>query len=1096
MPLEFAENRIGITAMATRSIDMLDALDPRSSVVVEACAGSGKTWLLVSRIVRLLMDGVAPSEILAITFTRKGAREMQERLNTWLEEMAVHRDDAYVKTFFCERGMPDDAATIARARGLFETVLIAQPGIKINTFHGWFADLVQRAPLQAGLAKGFTLTEKVHALEQEAWQRYAQSLTTADANPQQTALDELFRDVGLHNTHKLLTSFLAKRAEWWRFSAAQNDPVAFAVEQLLRQSNVDLEVDYFAQLFRDQPFDDALTRLVAVLETGGKTEQTIFNAFDVAGAIPDPSERYAAMRPLIFTKDDNVRDARLKFCAKVGPSATDSLMFVSEKMRAAEQCAIEQRVVRLNRYAFIAGQDLLEHYQGLKAERGLFDFTDIEYAAYSLLRHSEHAEYMQYKLDARYRHILLDEFQDTNPLQWMTLQAWLQASSDASLRPTVFLVGDPKQSIFYFRRADARLFGHATEFLQREYGAQVLRQNVSRRSAPAVLDAVNSVFAEAKYLSGFVPHQAFNSELKGEVFVLPLSALQQNVRSLQASSGLRDFLSIPQESEMETRRAVEAEELARGLTTIVGTWTIQDGDKQRPAEYRDVMILTRGRTQLRAYESALRSAHIPYTSARKGGLLDSLEAQDLMALLQFLLRPSDNLSLVHALRSPYFACSDDDLIALAQMQGDSWWRRLHSHSQSLSTTLSRAHVSLARWLSLAPQLPVHDLLDRIFYEVDVEARYAYSVPPSMMKSVQANLTAFMELSLTLDSGRYPSLARFLNDLNALRRAPNIEAPDEGALAEAGNAVRILTVHGAKGLEAPVVWLIDATARRKPREGYDVLVTWPTGAERPSHFSFLTTKAEHGTSREIFLAEEQSIHEQEEANLLYVAMTRAKQYLVVSGNQVGSGAGSWYEAMSQTLPVREIAQEVSAPEPVINIPTDNRDLISNDEEPPPTFSHGARRSLLVDDNRDYGIKLHGLLETTRDGEISKAMAERILANEDNSTRESLMRHAQSILHAPHLQRFFDPTIFKAARNEVSLVDASGELLRLDRLVEFDDEVWVLDYKSSASQTAQSSALLADYRAQLTRYRRVLVEIYPGKALRCGLIFGDAVLREIL
>ncbi len=1082
--------------MATKSIDMLDALDPNASIVVEACAGSGKTWLLVSRIVRLLMAGVEPSEILAITFTRKGAREMQERLNKWLEELAVHPDDAHVKTFLRERGMLDDAATIARARGLFETVLTAQPGIKINTFHGWFADLVQRAPLQAGLAKGFKLTETVHALEQEAWQRYAQSLATADANPQQTALDELFREVGLHNTRKLLESFLAKRAEWWRFSAGQKDPAEFAVKQLILQSQVDLEVDYFAQLFRDASFDDALTRLVATFESHGKTEQKVFIAFETAGAIPDPSERFAEMKPLIFTKDGDVRDARLKFCAKIGPSATDALMIVSEKMRTAEQLVIEQRVVRLNRCAFIAGQGLLEHYQGLKTERGLLDFIDIEYAAYSLLRHSEHAEYMQYKLDSRYRHILLDEFQDTNPLQWMTLQAWLQASSDAGLRPTVFLVGDPKQSIFYFRRADARLFGHATEFLQREYGVRVLQQNVSRRSAPAVLNVVNSVFAEEKHLSGFAPHQPFNRELNGEVFVVPLSALQENAQSSSKSSGLRDLLSTPQESETETRRTLEAEKLARGLNTIVGNWVIQDGDKQRPAQYRDVMILTRGRTQLHAYESALRSARIPYTSARKGGLLDSLEAQDLMALLQFLLRPSDNLSLVHALRAPYFACSDDDLIALAQVQGESWWARFHSDMQNVSATLARAHACLARWLSLAPQLPVHDLLDRIFHEVDVEARYTCAVPQSMTKAVQANLTAFMELSLTLDSGRYPSLARFLSDLNALRRAPDIEAPDEGALAEVGNAVRILTVHGAKGLEAPIVWLIDATAKRKPREGYDVLVTWPTGAERPSHFSFLTTKAEQGKAREIFLAEEQSIHEQEEANLLYVAMTRAKQYLIVSGNRVGSGAGSWYEALALTLPVREIAQSDWVSEAAIDIQTETRDSASIEAEPLPVFSHGTRKNSVVDSNRDYGIKLHRLLEIAHDGEIPKAIAERMLTNEDNATRESLMRTGQSILRAPHLQQFFDPKKFKAANNEVNLVDANGELLRLDRLVEFDDEVWVLDYKSATSQTAQSSAQLADYRIQLTRYRCALLEIYPDKALRCGLIFGDAVLQEIL
>ena len=1082
--------------MATKDIGLLDALDPNASVVVEACAGSGKTWLLVSRIVRLLMAGVAPGEILAITFTRKGAREMQERLNAWLQDLATSSDDAEVKKFLRERGMPDDAETVLRARGLFESVLTAQPGIKINTFHGWFADLVQRAPLQAGMAKGFSLAESVHALEQEAWQRFAQSLAGKDESPQQTALDNLFREIGLHNTRKLLESFLAKRAEWWRYSSGQNEPVTFAIDQLQKQTNVDLALDYIAQLFDNAPFDAALMNLASALASGGNAQKKTLAELEFAGAISDVSERFATMWPLIFTKQDGVRDALTKYCLKSGDAASEALTVVAEKMRAAKEMAIEQGVVEINRSAFIAGNALLEHYQQLKAERGLLDFTDIEYAAYTLLRHSEHAEYMQYKLDARYRHILLDEFQDTNPLQWMTLQAWLQASCDAGLRPTVFLVGDPKQSIFYFRRADARLFRQATEFLQREYGARVLQQNTSRRSASNVLHGVNAVFADVKQLSGFVPHRAYQRELPGEVFVLPLPPQVEESEQSALCPELRDLLSTPQASKMESRRTLEAEELARGLRSIVGNWVIQDGDKQRPIEYRDVMILTRGRTQLRAYEGALRGAGIPYASARKGGLLDSLEAQDLIAVLQFLLRPSNNLSLVQALRAPLFDCSDEDLILLAQADGAHWWERLKRSGDGISPTLGRAHGCMARWCEWAPHLPVHDLLDRIFHEADVEQRYSDAVPSAMRNAVQANLIAFMELSLTLDSGRYPSLARFLADLKTLQRAPDIESPDEGVLVEAGNVVRILTVHGAKGLEAPLVWLIDTTTRPKVREGFDVLVTWPTGAEQPTHFSFLTTKADQGKAREQFLAEEQAILDQEEANLLYVAMTRAKQYLIVSGNQVGNGAGSWYEALAKALPVRDITQGVSVSNEVIEAHPIADESISIADELTPTMSHGTRKSYINNKNRDFGIKLHRLLEIARDGEIPKAISERLLANEENATRDSLMRHAQLILHAPHLQKFFDSQKFKAAHNEVNLVDENGELLRLDRLVEFDHEVWVLDYKSAASQTAQSSAMMADYSGQLMCYRRALTEIYPGKTLRCGLIFGDVVLQEVL
>lgn len=1076
---------------------LLNALDPDTSIVVEACAGSGKTWLLVSRIVRLLLAGVAPSEILAITFTRKGAREMQERLSQWLQDLATHPDDEWVKEFLRARGLDEVDALLSDARALFEKVLAAQPGIKINTFHGWFADLVQRAPLQAGVAKGYGLTEAVHALEQEAWQRYALTLAGAEASPQQAALDDLFRKFGLRNTRKLLANFLAKRAEWWSFTMAQKEPVEFAVEQLARQTHVDLAEDCAAILFGDAGFDHALTILIGALESGGKSQQKLVAAMDAAAAIELPMERLTAMMPLIFTKGDAVRDALQKFCANSGERVAEALAIVTDKMLAAHHRQIDQQVVRTNRSAFTAGQGLLEQYQQLKAERGLLDFTDVEYAAHTLLRHSDHAEYMQYKLDARYRHILLDEFQDTNPLQWMTLQAWLQASSDAGLRPTVFLVGDPKQSIFHFRRADARLFRHAAEFLQREYGARVLQQNVSRRSGSGVVDAVNVVFSGARKLSGFAPHRAYEAGVESAVHILPLTPMaEEGAQPCLPEQGLRDLLAQPQSTETDVRRASEASDLARGIRAIVAGWQVREQGKHRMAEYRDVMILTRSRTQLRQYERALRDAGIPYTSTRQGGLLESLEAQDVMALLQFLLRPSDNLSLAHALRAPLFACSDDDLIILAQTPGVDWWQRLNAIATNVSPALARAHGCLMRWLQQAPRLPVHDLLDRIYFESELEQRYRRAAPRAMVKSVQANLVAFMELSLSLDSGRYPSLGRFLADLKALRRAPDMEAPDEGTLAEAGNAVRILTVHGAKGLEAPIVWIIDATAKPKSGEPYDVLVTWPTGSKRPRHFSFLTTKSERGVSREPDFAEESSIVEQEDANLLYVAMTRAKQYLIVSGNQVGAGAGSWYEALASVLPSRDLAMAAA---PAVNSVVVAETTVPKPNEYPDWYTrptpHGTRNSSLPDNNRDYGIKLHALLEMARDRTILEAGAMQLLSNEDAATRDALLNHVHAILRAPHLERFFDARRYHAARNEVSLIDGAGEVLRLDRIVEFDDSVWVLDYKSASSKAARASALMAGYRIQMLRYRRALANIYPEKAPHCGLIFGDAVLEEI-
>ena len=191
------------------------ALDPNRSIVVEACAGSGKTWLLVSRIVRLLMDGAQPSQILAITFTRKAAQEMRARLQLWLRELAM-KDDAAVRKFFAERGMEIlDEAQLQRARSLYGTVLLAQPGITISTFHGWFMQVMQRVPMNSDVMQGSSLLERAGSAQEEAWEELLEQMRKQPESVESQRMQWLFGESGLYNTRKLLFNFLAKRAEWW-----------------------------------------------------------------------------------------------------------------------------------------------------------------------------------------------------------------------------------------------------------------------------------------------------------------------------------------------------------------------------------------------------------------------------------------------------------------------------------------------------------------------------------------------------------------------------------------------------------------------------------------------------------------------------------------------------------------------------------------------------------------------------------------------------------------------------------------------------------------------------------------------------------------
>lgn len=1083
------------------------ALDPARSVVIEACAGSGKTWLLVSRVVRLLLAGVAPSEILAITYTRKAAQEMQARLREWLEFLALAPEDE-VRAFLLERAVEtgDLDRVMLRARGLFESVLAARPGITINTFHGWFLQLLQRAPLDSAAAGGATLLDATSILLEEAWQSFADGLQRASDGPVAQALNSLFAEYGPYATRTLLFNFVHKRAEWWAYTRGRPDPLAYALDRLRQDLDADPARDIIAECLAAPGLFADLQEYAALLGRNTDKDRALADRLAMALArTEDMGALFAAACAVVLTREGvpRKRSASKAQVGRLTETGEARLLALHHALGEALVAAVgqleDQEAYRFNVAALTCGVALLDRYQTLKVERGAMDFTDVEWRVYELLKHGEHAQYMQYKLDSRYRQVLLDEFQDTNPLQWQVLLAWLEASAEAGLQPAVFLVGDPKQSIYRFRRAEARIFAMAAEFLAERFGAYRLYQNTSRRNSPAVIRAVNAVFGPEQAFEGFQPHSAYHETLPGRVDVLPLAGgKKEDSGAAEPGHGsLRHPLTTARQAPEDRRREEEGRQLADRLLEMVGCWPVAEGGMVRPAQWRDVMLLVRSRTHLPIYERALKTARIPFVSARQGGLLDTMEAGDITALLEFLITPFADLHLARVLRSPLFGCGDEDLMALAQASGGTWWQRLAGlvGAGGASRALVRAQDLLSRWQAHTDKLPVHDLLDRIYFESDAIARYLQAVPDAMGAAVEANLQAFMDLALRVEGGRYPSLPKFIQELATLRRASAQEAPDEGIVGDVGDAVRILTVHGSKGLEAPIVWLLNASSVDARSDGYGVLLDWQPGEETPRHFSLYASARGVGPCRAHLLQAEAEFAAREDLNLLYVAMTRAKQVLIVSGSDSARSADSWHGKLSSVaLPLPdwdEVAPSHASPAPRPGPVRAAADPVLT--RPLPT---GSREETGLSAARRYGINLHAVLEQIappRAMPEPEALRARLRLARDEF--DALLEEALSIVNAPGLQPFFDPNCYRRAYNELPYVAGNGDIRRIDRLVEFADEVWVLDYKTREtpdSNDLQTAA--APYRAQLEEYRRAMADIYPGHAIRCAVVFQGGLLHE--
>jgi len=1137
--------------LMNQPFDFRTALDPKRSVVIEACAGSGKTWLLVSRILRLLLAGAKPGEILAITFTRKAAQEMQARLLEWLNALALHPEDE-VREFLRQRALAEHEidAILPEARNLLERVLTAEPALTINTFHGWFLQLLQRAPLGDGSVGNFSLLDQTAALQEEAWQNFAEDLAEqADGDPGAAALQALFREHGLSNTRALLLGFVAKRAEWWAYTAGQADPVAYAVERVQSELDVDPEQDVLAELQQDSVLLEWQLEYAQLLGRNTATDQKLAAKLVDALALDKQLQRFEQIWNVCFTQEaqPRVRNPSPTQAKRLGADGEARLLDLHQRICTllfeARDRLSAQAAYRFNRDGLRSGAALLAAYQRLKEERQMLDFADVEWRVFQLLSRSEHAEYMQYKLDSRYRHILLDEFQDTNPLQWQVMQSWLSAYGAAGNRPTVFLVGDPKQSIYRFRRAEPRLFQIAAEDLARDFAAARLEQDTSSRSAPAVIKAVNRVFAGQPDFSGFREHGWHHDDLPGAIAVLPLAEKGSAASASEDGLALRNPLQQARVEDEDARHEQEAEQVAEKIGAMVGTCRVMDEKTgPRPAEYRDFMLLVRGRTWLASYERKLRAERIPYLSSRQGGLLDTLECSDLVALLEFLVTPFSDLKLAQVLRSPIFGCSDEDLMRLATptnlplsparsvpaesgsttarsgetgeeclpsplIRGDrgglggreglSWWQRLRQlEDAALSPALRQARALLQSWQEMADRLPVHDLLYRIYFQGEVQARYRSAVPQAMAEAVQANLRAFIELALNMDSGRYPSLARFINEVAALRRAPEQESPDEGLIGDGGNAVRILTVHGAKGLEAPIVWLLDANTAPRSDGGYRVLLDWPPQAPAPQYFSLLSHKGEQARAHDQLVNEEQEHARRENLNLLYVAMTRARQMFIVSGC-AGRAAETWHQLLQNSLAEAGLESELPAmlPQPLATkaMPTEQEQAQITALPVPPT---GRREFTRLDAARLFGIRVHALLEWVRPDQPLAEQAESLRAKLalEPEAFAPLWQGALDVLQAPDLRRFYDSSQYLAAYNELAYQGAGGELRRLDRLVEFDDSVWVLDYKTGASG-GYPEALAAPYLGQMREYRSAMESVFSGKKIHCALIFPGPVLVEV-
>ena len=1077
------------------------ACDPRRSVVVEACAGAGKTWMLVSRMLRALLDGAQPHELLAITFTKKAAGEMRQRLYSWVEEFS-HASDAQLQQALRDRGLGSDvgAEQLARLRGLHPLLLKADRPVQVRTFHGWFATLVRNAPvgelMRWGLPVQYELLEDDSRAVVQVWRRFHRRV----AQDPQARLDyeAAVAVYGRHQTSKALEAALAKRVE---FALADAQGVVEASVQTVGQR--------FASM---APYQEPLQAL-----SGAAAQSLLAAAAHTLGAASQKS--YAAkgaqlQQALQKGDSNNIFDALLT--KTDGPRSFGEKINGLAEIQAAQQLLLEIRRAQLQHRAWLHQQrmarltrGLLEDYAALKRERSWLDMNDLELTAYRLLTDARSGAWIGERLDAQVRHLLVDEFQDTNPLQWKTLQAWIGSYAGAARAPSIFIVGDPKQSIYRFRRAEPQVFQDAKLFIAKELGGDSLSCDHTRRNAQGVAELVNTVFtplAEGGAFEGFRAHTTA-SKSTGHVLKLPqvLKTVTPTGAAFQEDEVTvwRDSLTMARHSPEDKRKVLEARQAAGWLAHALRGVS---GPKVAPIQASDVMVLARKRERLGLFKQELQALRIPAQFAEKTELHELPVVQDLLALVDALASPRHDVSLAQALKSPLFGLDDALLVQWVQhlqsrgadstpgwlpaLLGDA---PLPAHLAEVFTPI--AH-KLRRWQSLLLQLPPHDALSAIYREGDVLAAYTATVPPAQAASVQAHLHALLGAALAVDGGRFLTAYGFVRALRAGGyTVPQVAQPD---------AVQLLTVHGAKGLEAPMVLMLDCDSESPKSASVGVLVQWPGQDDFPRRFVFLASESTPPPCCEDLLAQEMSARAREEHNALYVALTRAKEALVFSAMQPHrDNAHSWWKLLQAHAQEADSVPDSRGAELV-----PEGAWADGQVHDLPVLPAALRRafspvaaSVPPDADADLesriGQAMHCLLEHYVPGHGSEhglwsPHAWRLAQNQfalDESQMARAAQGAQAIVQGEGAWAW-DATLVQWQGNEISIYHR-GRSLRMDRLVQRSDtgHWWVLDYKSAAQPQADPALC-----AQLATYCAAVRLAYPGQIVRAAFLSATGQLIE--
>jgi ATP-dependent helicase/nuclease subunit A len=1104
-------------------LDSRAAADPTRSAWVSANAGAGKTYTLANRVTRLLLAGARPERILCLTYTKAAAAEMAGRLFDQLGQWAMASDVDLVERIAEIGAPPRDTVGLKEARRLFALALETPGGLKIQTIHSFCQYLLARFPLEAGVPPSFRVLDDQTAreLRDEARTRVLERAGSGDETLAKAAAHlvthasewrlQQILDGALGGDRRKLERFLSSLPGG---DAAMAQAVRTAHGARGDETCESIALEFCAAMKAE---DAHLREMASWLSSGTKTD--VKNADALLRAIQTGS--FESFRAAFLTgKGTRFASLATKKLAEARPDLLQYYESIVDRFLAAEECYRAAHAASLADAALTLASAARHEYAAAKRARGVLDYDDLIIETLRLLDRDEASGWVLYKLDGGLDHILIDEAQDTSPEQWNIVRRLTEeffagkgARDDEKEPRTIFAVGDEKQSIFSFQGADPAQFDiNRTLFEARaaENAFVDVQLPVSRRSAPQILQFVDEVFADPAAREGVtspgveVAHQAHRADAKGRVEFWP---------ALSPSKTPEPDYWLPVDVESEASPVVRLADRVAGQIKI---WT--DGHTRLPGHDKpitpgDIMVLMPRREPFASeLIRQLKRRGVPVAGADRIKLQNQIAVMDLVALGRFALLPEDDLNLAALLRSPLIGIDEEQLFALSASRSGILWRELAERRDELDSFIF-AHEFLSECLARADFAPPYEFYAHVLAARGMRKRLLVRL------GAEANdaIDEFLSLALAYEGFNTPSLEGFLHWIE--RGDVEIKRDMERGRDE----VRVMTVHGAKGLEADIVILPDTTSLPDPPGKRGDLLYTDHGVIYP------VTDSQAPAAVKVAKAEAAAEALKEHRRLLYVALTRAKDFLYVCGfeNKNGVKPGSWYElaqraaqSLGKTVVqgdatlrvIGDAEMEAAPPSSSLEVPrvllpdwalsepkpewTTPRLIRPSDaaglEEPGALSPAGPKAAARF----RRGQLVHTLLARLPDiaPELRRDIALAFLAARDVPLEEAagLTDETLAVISDPR----FVAAFALSARAEVAIVADLPELGvgarasgRIDRLAVSADEVLAIDFKTNRPPPERVEDVPALYRTQMALYRAALAKVFPGRRIACALIWTE-------